>query len=70
MDASVSHHPDSSTLLDSDIMTICLSKLANLGIPALGMHDSVRVAASHIETLRKIMTEACFEVAGIYIPIK
>jgi len=54
---------------ESEMLLAVLQDLAAIGIPALGLHDGLIVAASRAVTARGIMERRAIEMVGVPIPV-
>lgn len=55
--------------IDSDVMEDILLTLADRGIPAIGIHDSVRVPESHLKELEQVMRNSSEKIIGIPLDV-
>lgn len=55
--------------LEAQILVAALLRLTAAGVPALGMHDGLMVAASRESLARAAMAEASEEVVGFRLPV-
>lgn len=53
---------------ESEILAV-LNDLASTGIPALGLHDGLIVAASNAAKAREVLEGRAIELSGVRIPV-